>query len=210
MITDQGQRGRPSARNRIILAAALLTISGASTLFGFRAMLKFDETPGTFGAVPSPWPSSSAIKRAGSGMHMLVFLHPWCSCSFATLSELSRIPARRKPGGALPTIDILFYRPRNSGWAPGELWERARQLPGAQMHWDEGGREARRFGATTSGFALLYGSSGDLLFSGGVTGSRGHEGTNYGIERLMASLDSGKRTPETSFVFGCALRGDDR
>jgi hypothetical protein len=143
-------------------------------------------------------------------MHMLVFLHPRCSCSFATLSELARIAVRHKPGATLPTIDILFYRPRNSAWMPGELWERAQQLPGAQMHWDEGGREARRFGATTSGFVLLYDSSGHLLFSGGVTGSRGHEGTNYGIERLMASLDTSARTPESSLVFGCALGGDTR
>jgi hypothetical protein len=143
-------------------------------------------------------------------MRMLVFLHPQCRCSFATLNELGTISAsaRRKPLGESPTIDILFFRPQDSGWTPGELWAEAQHLPGAHVAWDDGGREARRFGAKTSGFVVLYGAGGDLLFSGGVTGSRGHEGTNYGIERLRTSLDSGKRATKTSFVFGCALGGD--
>jgi hypothetical protein len=190
------------------MLAALLAISGASTLFGFRALLAFDETPGTTGALHSLWPSSSEIQQAGKGVHMLVFLHPQCGCSLATISELERLSARRKPGATDPWIDVLFYRPRHANWVNSSLWERAERLPNVHARWDEEGREARRFGATTSGFVLLYSSMGELLFSGGVTGSRGHEGTNYGLEQLAASLDSGKRAPKTSFVFGCALGGE--
>jgi hypothetical protein len=199
---------RESPGIRHVWVAALLVISCTSTLLGFRALLTFDQTPGKVRAVPSSWPSVSAIESSGHGMHVLVFVHPLCACSHATLKELAEVPALRKRGGAVPSIDILFYRPRNSGWVEGSLWETARQVPGARIRWDEGGQEAKRFGAATSGFALLYGSKGELLFHGGLTASRGHQGTNYGIEQLAASLDSGKRADRATLVFGCAVGGN--
>ncbi len=199
-----------SARTRLILTATLLAISGASTLYGFRALVRFDATPGKIGGAPLRWPSFRGIDRTASGTRMLVFLHPLCACSFATLHELAKVPAEHRPGAALPRIDIFFYRPKDSGWVPGRLWKEAQQLPGSHVQWDDEGREARRFGATTSGFAVLYSPEGELLFSGGVTGSRGHEGTNFGIEQLIASVNSGKPAPEASFVFGCALGEQER
>ena len=39
----------------------------------------------------------------------------------------------------------------------------------------------QRFGAETSGQTLLYDRDGRLLFSGGTTGSRGHDGDNAGF-----------------------------
>ncbi len=56
---------------------------------------------------------------------------------------------------------------------------------------------------------ILYDAKGDLLFKGGVTGSRGHEGDNLGIEALRASIDTGRPAPRGSLVFGCALSGSD-
>jgi hypothetical protein len=73
---------------------------------------------------------------------------------------------------------------------------------------DDGGVEARRFGVKTSGTVLLYSALGRLLFHGGITGSRGHEGDNYGITRLAAALRGGAgdtAVPVVSRVFGCAL-----
>jgi hypothetical protein len=73
---------------------------------------------------------------------------------------------------------------------------------------DRGGVEAKRFGARTSGEVLLYSAVGRLLFFGGITGSRGHEGDNYGLTSLASFLTA---TPSESAVtagspvFGCAL-----
>lgn len=85
------------------------------------------------------------------------------------------------------------------------------ELPGAGLVWDDGGLEAKRFGATTSGTVLLYDSEGKLLFQGGVTGSRGHEGDNYGLDELRRALtarlpgEDKERIRGALPVFGCAF-----
>ena len=73
---------------------------------------------------------------------------------------------------------------------------------------DADGVEAARFGAKTSGQALLYAADGRLLFHGGLTPSRGHEGDNEGLRRVTAILD-GKAARDESPVFGCSLRDAD-
>jgi hypothetical protein len=83
-------------------------------------------------------------------------------------------------------------------------------LPGARVVRDAGGVEARRFHADTSGYVLLYGRDGALLFQGGVTGSRGHEGDNFGLSQLRTALSARGTVAisahaRTSPVFGCSL-----
>ena len=156
--------------------------------------------------VPTAWPRESAIARPRNRPEMLVFVHPDCSCTFATIDELEQLETR-KSGASAPEVNVLFYRPRNSKWSPNALWKKAQGLPGSRVRWDDDAREARRFGVLTSGYTLLYSASGKLLFNGGVTGSRGHTGDNFGIERLAAALASGERAPVKSLVFGCALGG---
>jgi hypothetical protein len=168
-------------------------------------LLVFDSTAGAAGAVPAGWPRASVIARHANRPELVLFVHPYCSCTFATIDELEQLQTRK--GGMAPEVDILFYRPRNSKWAPNSLWKKAQSLPGARVHWDDDGREARRFGALTSGYTLLYSASGELLFHGGVTGSRGHAGDNFGLDRLAGALASGKSVPGKSLVFGCALGG---
>jgi hypothetical protein len=70
---------------------------------------------------------------------------------------------------------------------------------------DADGSEARRFGAETSGHTLLFDPNGSLLFSGGITASRGHAGRNAGESAIIAAVN-GKRTDRTGTpVFGCSL-----
>ena len=182
----------------------ILSFSAVCTLAGAGLLFKYDETAGAVSAVPARWPGSSVMEHPARGGALLVFVHPYCACTVATVHEIARLNA-----GTLSTT-VLFYRPKNSGWQPGSLWSKvAHELSGARQIWDDGGREAGRFGARTSGFAVLYDAKGDLLFHGGVTGSRGHEGDNLGLDQLRASIDTGRPAPHPSLVFGCALAGAD-
>lgn len=70
---------------------------------------------------------------------------------------------------------------------------------------DETGFEARRFHAETSGQTLLYSRSGTLLFEGGVTLARGHEGDNPGRSALQELIDNGHSEQTHTPVFGCGL-----
>jgi hypothetical protein len=178
------------------------------TLAGFYVLLRFDGTPAQQHYAPSRWPASAGIAFPSGKPALLVFLHPMCPCSRATLDELNGVLAR-VPKAALPEIHLLFVRSiRNPDWNGGDLWERARGIPNAFRHSDEGGRIAVRFGARTSGATLLYGVNKNLLFQGGITASRGHEGDNVGAERLQAALETGRRAANLTQLFGCALAID--
>jgi hypothetical protein len=144
---------------------------------------------------------------SAAGPTIVLFLHPFCSCSDATFTELNQVLERRDPSRPAPVIDVLFVR-YDPAWKPGEYWRDAEKLPGAHVRWDEDGKQARLFGATTSGFVLLYDARGQLRFHGGITGSRGHRGDNYGENRLLQALETPAGAPVldlVSRVFGCAL-----
>jgi len=197
-----------SPRKSRIWILGILSFSTVCTLAGTALLFSFDQTAGAVSTVPARWPAASVIDRPARGGALLVFVHPYCSCTVATLHEIASLSAGRNSQNGPPSTTVLFYRPKNSGWIPGNLWKEAeREIPGARQIWDDDGREAKRFGARTSGYAVLYNANGGLLFKGGVTGSRGHEGDNLGLEQLRASIDTGRPAPRTSLVFGCALTG---
>src|SRR5207248_10565652 len=122
---------------------------------------------------------------------LVMFAHPRCPCTRASIEELNRLLARCQ--GKLATR-VLFFQPSNypPEWSRGSLWKSAEAIPGVIAQRDLDGLEARRFGAETSGFVVLYSASGHLLFRGGITGSRGHAGDNTGMEAII-SLVNGER-----------------
>ncbi len=132
-------------------------------------------------------------------------LHPRCPCSHATLEELDVLLTRVQD--RLSAV-VLFVVPPGLAGDPetSDLWTRAASIRNVAVVRDAHGREARRFGVETSGTALLYASTGELLFSGGLTASRGHVGDNAGVDaivrRVLAEPTSTSDTP----VFGCPLR----
>ena len=188
-----------------ICVAVMLTVSVSATLAGIGTVLAFNGTAGLETMGPAGWPAGTAVKRSHTAPTILVFAHPFCSCTGATLEELDRVLANRKSGAQAPAIRILFSR-SDPAWKPGDLWNRASKIPGANPVWDEEGREARIFGARTSGLVFLYDPRGNLLFQGGITSSRGHTGNSYGAERLTAAIESGRKVAGSPpQVFGCAL-----
>jgi hypothetical protein len=195
-----------SPQRRKLLMAGILSFSSACTLTGIVVLFTFDQTAGAISAVPDRWPSSSEIRRNAGNDTLLVFVHPQCSCTVATLHEIATLGANRSPQSEPFSTVVLFDHPSNTAWLPGNLWTQVeREIPGVHKVRDDDGREARRFGARTSGYAELFNARGELLFKGGVTGSRGHEGDNLGIAQLRTSIDTGRPAAHASLVFGCAL-----
>jgi hypothetical protein len=133
-----------------------------------------------------------------------MFAHPRCSCTRASLAELSQLIARHR---GLFHAKVLFAQPEGAGesWLRSDTLESARRLAGVEVRIDAAGFEARQFGSATSGQVLLYSSAGRLLFSGGITASRGHEGDNLGRARVAALIRGDAPDRQVSPVFGCAL-----
>jgi hypothetical protein len=161
-------------------------------------------TAGTAAKSPSEWPSDCPIERSAERDTFLMFLHPRCPCSRASLRELARVMAQ--VGDRLDVL-VVFFQPDDepNAWARTDLWTAATLIPGVRIATDVGGKTASRFGAATSGQVLLYDAAGRLLFSGGITAGRGHEGDNLG-RRAVMSLVRGTEPAENSCqVFGCPI-----
>jgi hypothetical protein len=194
------------------MAIALVGFSAIATAFLVFNLLAFDEAPAAMGRAPSRWPHASGLERPLGTPELLVFAHPFCSCTRASVSELARLASLQENKPNSPKIVFVVFRPhKNSGWQWTALERKISELPRARLVWDDNGAEAKLFDAETSGTVALYDSAGILLFHGGVTGSRGHEGDNYGLSELRRVLDSSsagqtKQTGVTAArVFGCAI-----
>ena len=150
------------------------------------------------------WPIDTSITLSKHGDTLLLFAHPRCPCTRATLGELEKIVAR-SPGSVTPWV--VFFRPSGSDetWDQTDLRTTAEAIPGVHVVSDVDGVEAQRFNAKTSGETVLYNQKGELLFSGGITMARGHAGDNIGrsaIESyLVGVVPDCRHTP----VFGCPI-----
>jgi hypothetical protein len=174
---------------------------------GVGVLLRYSNTPGRLATPPHDWPGSSKIQLQAGRATLLVFAHPQCPCTHATIIELSRIMTRHQ--GELDAY-VYFYAPRSQtrSWIHSELWLDAAAIPGVQVTEDRGDREVRRFGASTSGQVLLYDAGRHLAFNGGITAARGHIGANDGEEAVVSLLQTGTAAHPRSRVFGCSLLGE--
>jgi hypothetical protein len=181
------------------LAAWLLTIGT-----GMGMLWKYADTPGPSADAKARWPAGASFTRDAGGPVLVLFLHPQCPCSRATISELARLLADAPAPAA---IYALVYRPADAdaGWERTDLWDSAAAQPGVHLMTDVGGAQARVFGAFISGQTLLYSATGSLLFSGGITDARGHEGDNPGRTALTSILAGGHPAALRTPVFGCYL-----
>jgi hypothetical protein len=102
---------------------------------------------------------------------------------------------------------VLFVKPAGAGtdWDDTELRRSAAAIPGVTVLTDENGTEAARFGAETSGHTLVFDRNGTLLFSGGITASRGHAGENAGESAVLAALTQQRIMRDRTPVYGCSL-----
>jgi hypothetical protein len=195
----------PFVPKRFILAGAAalwLLITG----LGFWALTARSFKPGASGAPGSVWPADSRLQRNVGGFTLVMALHPECPCSQASLDELDSIMARC--GGRL-SVRVLC-EPYDTLSEPVERspsWRRAQEISGVVIIKDSSGAEVRRFAAETSGETRLYGPAGELLFHGGITGSRGHVGDNPGQAAVLDFVLHGAqaRALASAPVFGCAL-----
>lgn len=153
---------------------------------------------------PSRLPPALAPARGPGAWALLVFLHPRCACSRATLAELAKLTAHA--GGRLATR-VFVWAPREApaDFVRSELWTRARAVPGVEVVLDVDGQAAREVGARTSGQVVLFAPDGVERFSGGITPARGHEGDSAGNLAIRALVDSQAPEDSASPVFGCAL-----
>jgi hypothetical protein len=171
---------------------------------GFGVIWKHENSPGRAAQPPTQWPLTSGLERKPGVAALILLAHPKCPCTRATIEELAYLMSRVR--GRVQT-HVLFYQPGGfeQSWSRTDIWESAAVIPGVIVWEDWDGVEAHRFGAETSGQSLLYDASGKLLFSGGITGSRGHVGDNAGRDAIVSLLSGAIPARRQTAVFGCPL-----
>jgi len=169
-------------------------------------MWHYSGTAGIQNAAPEVWPAKCTVVPAAGQTTLVVFIHPRCPCSRATVGEIGWIMAKAK---GLVQAQVWFYRPDGEpeAWAHTDLWRSAGQIPGVSVAGDEGGVEAVRFNASVSGQTLLYDRDGRCVFNGGITSARGHSGDNAGRSAVLTLLHGANLQKVETPVFGCALSG---
>lgn len=180
----------------------------AAVTAGFVSMFHYSAEPAAIATPPARWPTQAPLSLDPLRPTLVLFAHPHCPCTRATLAELDRVMARCVDRLA---ATVLFYKDPQLGprWERTELWDHAASIPGVRPLADPLGETARVFGAMTSGLAVLYAPDGHLMFHGGITASRGHEGDNAGAEAIIDLVASGTGAFRTSEVYGCALVGPE-
>lgn len=179
--------------------AAWLVATGA----GMAWSVAYSRTPGDAGTAPLTWPGGEAISRNTGRPTLVLALHPACVCSQATLDQIDRLAAPRP--GALDVVVLLAAYDGLPAGADVLSPALARQRHLRRVE-DRGAALARRFGALTSGHAVLYDESGRLRFSGGLTRGRGEAGDSRPFAFLRAWTAGTRPAGVATFdVFGCAL-----
>ncbi len=189
-------------RTPTIVFALLVWVCIVST--GLWAVWHYDRTPGAKVSSPINWPLDTRIERVQGCPTLVMFVHPRCPCTFASIAELERLMARC--AGAA-TTHIWFLHPRGAGhdWTDAPVLRRAAVVSGVCISADEDGNEAQRFGVRTSGHVLVYDAEGRCVFSGGITAGRGNHGNSLGQEAIVAFLTAGACERRQTPVFGCPL-----
>ena len=194
------------SRKNILITATLGATWIAALAFGGHALFKYETTPGAIGLVAANWPAISVVPRQPDKPTLLMLAHPHCPCTRASMGELAQVMAH-----AFGKVNayVLFAKPRGAGpdWDDTDLRRSAAAIPGVTVLTDENGTEAARFGAETSGHTLVFDRSGTLVFSGGITASRGHAGSNEGENAILAVLNEQQPDRVRTPVFGCSLAG---
>ena len=228
------------------LLLIILGILWLSALAGFALLAYYDLKPGSNGQMPLKWPANTCLALANKGCTAVVFLHPQCPCSIATIDELEKIIDACAHAGSKLKVYAEVWQPsslestsvestslesmrsapkysapirsaakHSAGRSPASKWPSladsklvrlANNVVGIDCLYDQNGTQAKLFGAKTSGYLMLYGPSGKLLYAGGVTSSRGHEGDNTGADLVVAAVMGLRKNPVTDIpVFGCGL-----
>lgn len=190
---------RESLRVNLAVLVWLIMLIGGVLYFN-----KYETTPGLTRSSSDRWPAGEAVAFSPGKVNLVVFAHPRCPCTRASLEELKSL---LKDCPTSVSTRILFWVPPNasSPWTTSDLWTQARAIDNVQLIADEGGKQAHCFGATTSGHLMIFAPDGTRIYSGGLTNGRGRRGNESGLTAIRSHIIQEQPLPVETAVYGCPL-----
>jgi hypothetical protein len=196
-----------NAKSKISIAIACL-LWLVSIGLGLYFLMNYETTPGKPAAPPAKFPKDTKLKLSSDNDTLVMFVHPQCPCTKASLDQLARIPNKDHL-----RVKLVYIEPsvKPDGWS--EKWQLDdwTKIPNVEVIKDMDGVQANIFNAKTSGQTFLFDSKGRLFFNGGITAARGVAGDNKGFDNLCLALSRNKDAEandnklKKSLVFGCNL-----
>ena len=142
------------------------------------------------------------VKSHDGKFRVLIAYHPHCPCTVAAIRNLQRMQTRiSKPH----IVCALAYLPKGNSkdWISSTNSNEIQNLSNVQTIVDCNGQISSELGIKTSGHVLIYSPDGELLFSGGITPGRGHEGDCPASESVISAINDRSSERIRWPVFGC-------
>lgn len=187
--------------NKLLILSVFWIISVCT---GMYFLVQYNTFPCATGNPPSKWPPNSSLVQSKDLPTLILFAHPKCPCTRATINELAIIMAQNKNK---VNAYAYFYKPLGypDSWTKSDTWNKIQSIPGVTPKIDTNGKETKLFKAQTSGHVLLYNKNNDLIFSGGITSSRGHEGNNTGRKAVVEAIKGNLTKKVFTNIYGCKI-----
>lgn len=177
-------------------------------MLGVCTLYDYSTRPGQHANAPHIWPQETNVPARPGRSQVLVFIHPHCPCTRATLYQLERLQAA--VGGRIATTLVICIPHGVAGdWHQTDLYRSAAAMADTTVHLDRGSTQAAAFGVKTSGHVLVYDPTGSLIYSGGITSGRGHAGANPGVLACRESILH-PQFLRCHAVYGCPLHAEER
>ncbi len=190
-------------RNNLLLSLGLI-LWLSIIAYGYSLVIHYELKPNSQITSLQAWPDNSQLKLDPQRDTLIIFVHPKCPCSKASIAELDRLLTSFHD--RLRTI-VVFIKPegQSESWVKGNLWTKVQSLPEVTVYIDNDNQETHNFMVDTSGEVLLFNINGKLIYHGGITASRGHEGDNKGRTLISNYLRTGTIKEKQGYAFGCTL-----
>ena len=174
------------------------------SLIGTVVLVAYSNSAGAQDHEARDLPDSLAAEMTPGRHTLLMFVHPKCPCSRSSLSELARLMM-----SCAKQVDarVYFFQPAGQpdDWSHTDLWNSAARIPGVSVARDVDGQHALSMQAETSGQVFLFDPQRKMVFRGGITAGRGHEGDNYGRTAVENIVLHNHAERSMTPVFGCTI-----
>jgi hypothetical protein len=208
-VIQSGRKSTQRMRHRRLLRLCILAGWPAAVLCGVLLIALHDSEPGFMLSSAAAAERLPDVARDVTRPTLTLFIHPRCPCSNASLQAFSELLVEH-PGAVRPVVVIYVPSSPLAGWADSTATRMVNALPDVTVIHDYDSIIARGAGIHTSGHVMLVDAAGRLMFTGGITVSRGHLGPNAGMEAISRCLDK-RQTFSGALsapVFGCILESD--
>ena len=120
---------------------SILAVWGLVVGSGLFFLESYSFRPGDSGSPPVMWPTASRVRPHSGRSNLLIFLHPQCPCSRASVDELRTILRAMRNSGVSPCSVLATRRWRCPVGRFGARG-RAGKMPDVEIYYDAGGLES--------------------------------------------------------------------